>query len=364
MVVSEDGAQPSCAATQVQPGCIRLIGKTVWLLRRGMGPVLAASLLAGCSSTSSMNPINWWHRQEGGKIAEERPDPPGADQPYPNLNTVPGRPTPPDQKTLDSLTAALIADRTNAQHAAQAAPIADPSSPSQSPALFGVGTTPPPPPASAATTPAAVGTPPAGAPPSAAASPAQPPMASASMPAVTTPPPPPATAPRKAVQSTPLDAPTAPSGASPAPAGDATAATAPPAAPADFAPPDLPAAPPPVPAVAGVLPPPPVVPAPMPSAGAGPNATIVFTEGSASLSAPATDEVKAFAGKRATGTIVVTGYGDASSSNPAAQSAAVTLGLSRAQAVVDALKQAGVPGNAIRVSAEASGRGASLLLLQ
>ena len=99
-------------------------------------------------------------------------------------------------------------------------------------------------------------------------------------------------------------------------------------------------------------------------AGAGPNATIVFTEGSASLSAPATDEVKAFASKRASGTIVVTGYGDAASSDPSAQSAAVTLGLSRAQAIVDALKQDGVPGNAIRVSAEASGRGASLLLLQ
>ena len=41
---------------------------------------------------------------------------------------------------------ALIADRTNAQHADAAAPIADPSSPSASPALFGKGTVPPPPP--------------------------------------------------------------------------------------------------------------------------------------------------------------------------------------------------------------------------
>ena len=37
--------------------------------------VAAAWLLGGCSS---INPINWWHRQEGGKIAEERPAPPPA----------------------------------------------------------------------------------------------------------------------------------------------------------------------------------------------------------------------------------------------------------------------------------------------
>ena len=32
-----------------------------------------------------MNPVSWWHDLQGGKIAEERPPPPGADQPYPNL---------------------------------------------------------------------------------------------------------------------------------------------------------------------------------------------------------------------------------------------------------------------------------------
>ena len=54
----------------------------------------------------------------------------------------------------------------------------------------------------------------------------------------------------------------------------------------------------------------------------------------------------------------------ATSSDPEAQSAALNLGLSRAQSIVEALKADGVPGNAIRVSAEASGRGASLQLLQ
>jgi outer membrane protein OmpA-like peptidoglycan-associated protein len=102
----------------------------------------------------------------------------------------------------------------------------------------------------------------------------------------------------------------------------------------------------------------------MPSPATGVSATIVFVEGASNLSAPATDEVKAFAARRGTGTIAVTGFGDVVSSDPDAQSAAVNLGLSRAQSIVDALKAAGVPGNAIRVSAEASGRGAALHLLQ
>lgn len=102
----------------------------------------------------------------------------------------------------------------------------------------------------------------------------------------------------------------------------------------------------------------------MPMASSGPSATIVFTEASSSLSAPAAEEVKAFAAKRGTATIGVTGFGDAVASDPNAQSAALSLGLSRAQSIVEALKAAGVPGTAIRVSAEASGHGAALRLLQ
>jgi outer membrane protein OmpA-like peptidoglycan-associated protein len=102
----------------------------------------------------------------------------------------------------------------------------------------------------------------------------------------------------------------------------------------------------------------------MPVPPAGTAATIVFLEGTANLSQPAADEVKAFAAKRGNAPIGVTGYGDAAASDPAAQSAALNLGLSRAQSIVEALKAAGVPGNAIRISAEASGRGAALRLLQ
>jgi outer membrane protein OmpA-like peptidoglycan-associated protein len=100
----------------------------------------------------------------------------------------------------------------------------------------------------------------------------------------------------------------------------------------------------------------------MPAAGNN-AADIVFVAGSSQLLQPAADEVKAFAAKRGNAVISITGYGDATAGDPAAQSAAVTLGLARAQAIVAALKSDGVPADAIRVNAEASGRGASLRLL-
>ena len=91
-------------------------------LRFRLAPAIPAALalwLAGCSSfPSSMNPVSWWHDLQGGKIAEERPPPPGADQPYPNLATVPPKPAAPDRAALTNLSNGLIADRTNAQHAA------------------------------------------------------------------------------------------------------------------------------------------------------------------------------------------------------------------------------------------------------
>jgi outer membrane protein OmpA-like peptidoglycan-associated protein len=342
MVVSERG-------TQARRG----INSQQARVRSSAALMAAGWLLAGCSTLSSMNPVNWWHRQEGGKIAEQRPAPPGADQPYPNIATVPPKPDAPDADALRKLTDSLVADRTNAQHAAQSAPLADPSSPTASPSLFGVGTAPPPPPPT-------VKSPTASASPGASSGPS---VASASMPAVTAPPAPaapPSAAPRRPVQSAPLEAPTQ----TPAATDSASAVTASPPAP-DLAQPALPSGPP-VRANAAGAPPgaPPAMPPPMPAPSSGPSATIVFLERASNLSPPAADEVKAFAAKRGTGTISVTGYGDSASSDPDAQSAALNLGLTRAQSIVNALKAAGVPGTAIRVSAEASGRGASLNLLQ
>lgn len=358
MLVSERGAQPSGATKPVQAGYYNMV--------RGGIVAIAAGWLAGCSTLSSVNPANWWHRQEGGKIADDRPAPPGADAPYPNMASVPAKPAMPDAEALKKLTDSLIADRTNAQHAAQSVPLADPSSPSASPALFGVGTAPPPPPVSAAAAPApgATGTS----------------VASASMPAANAPAAAPAPAPRKAVQSAPLDAP-----APAAPPPVAAAAPSQPAAPAapaipaaPLAPsavaatpaatppqPALPAEPPPRPGIAGPPVATPIVISPVPATVAtGPSATIVFVDGATTLAPPAAGEVKAFAATRGNGVIVVTGYGDAVSSDPAAQTAALSIGLARANAVADALKADGVPAANVRVNAEASGRGASLRLLQ
>lgn len=92
--------------------------------------------------------------------------------------------------------------------------------------------------------------------------------------------------------------------------------------------------------------------------------TVEFVPGSAALPPGAADVLKGIAAKRGQAVVAVTGYGDATSSDPDAQSAALSLGLSRAQAVANALTGDGVPAAAVRVGAEADGRGASVRLVQ
>jgi len=419
------GAQPTDPRLWVQAAA--------WVLLCG-----APLGLAGCSSDSSLNPVNWWHGLQGGAIAQQRPPPPGANEPYPNLASVPPKPTPPDAKQLAAITEGLVADRTHADYLAAASPVSDPSLPSASPGLFGQGTMPPPPPA---------------APPSVASSGAAssgagqaPGTASASLPAASAQPqaagppngeaPPPKSAPIRPVQSTPLAPPTSPAappqaggvvpGATgnaagpaasstapaassaapaaamtqrvPAPAGPTTAngggSAAPPGGPAGgpaaaanvpFAPPGAAVAPPP----ASAPPPPLPTTPPAPPSLAGPgqpaappgqtqlaanappvaplpaNATMIeFVTGSASPPSGAAAMLKGIAAKRGNGVIAITGYGDAASDDPAAQSAALSLGLSRAQAVANMLTGDGVPQADVRVGAEAAGRGASVRLVQ
>ncbi|MDE2583316.1 MAG: hypothetical protein KGL52_16895, partial [Rhodospirillales bacterium] len=61
--------------------------------------------------------------------------------------------------------------------------------------------------------------------------------------------------------------------------------------------------------------------------------------------------------RRGSRMIEALGQGDAAAADPAAQLAAVKLGLARAQAIAAALRAAGVPGTAIDVRAVASGSG-------
>jgi outer membrane protein OmpA-like peptidoglycan-associated protein len=323
----------------------------------------SALLVAGCSSVpSAINPVSWWHSLQGGAIAEQRPPPPGATDPYPNLASVPPAPAQPNRAALQQITDSLIADRTNAQHEAAAAPLADPSSPSASPGLFGTGSTPPPGPpgqkpkpgapatgAPAGEAPAASGPAPAG-PPAPGEAPPEP-VASASMPAAPPPAAPPSKAPVAGVNSAPLPA-LAPPGETPA---DTTPL------------PTIAAAPPAAANVPGFA-------VPAPPAGPKPNTaapkvtdtsvSVPFADGSAQLPPSASAPLQALAAKRGDATIAVVGYGEASAATPDAQSTALTLGLARAQAMATALTAAGVPAGSVQIDAQAIGHGGSARLVQ
>ena len=91
---------------------------------------------------------------------------------------------------------------------------------------------------------------------------------------------------------------------------------------------------------------------------------MTFLNGSAALPSTAADTLKQLAARRGSGVIAVTGYGDAAANDPDAQSKALTLGLSRAQAMAASLASAGVPSSAVQVTAEAIGRGGSARLVQ
>jgi hypothetical protein len=154
---------------------------------RAAASTAALLLLAGCASIpSSINPVSWWHDLQGGAVAQDRPPPPGATDPYPNLASVPSKPEQSDPKARAAVADALVADRANAQYAAAQAPLPDPSSRAASPQLFGVGTAAPPAPAASAgaasaTLEAATAPPPAAA--TAGPTPAGQPLAPAAAPA-------------------------------------------------------------------------------------------------------------------------------------------------------------------------------------
>lgn len=299
------GAEPSGGNRLVQAGATRL-----QRFCRCAAALAVLVLLQGCASApDAINPVSWYHDIEGGPIAAKRLPVPGQAAPYPNLANVPQPPQflPAPQRT--SISAALLADRAHANQAAVLEPLpqAPPNASASSPPNPTSGTTAPPPGAASTDLP------------------------SAKLPAATTPPsaPPP-----------PLP---------PAPATLAAAAAALPS---------VPAAPPPPPSFAALplpgAPPMPSVPAPKSLA------HLAFAPGSAQLSATERARLSAIAAGRRWADIAVIGYGDATASDAAAQSAALRLGLARAAAVAAALTADGVPDTALRLGAEASGSGASL----
>jgi outer membrane protein OmpA-like peptidoglycan-associated protein len=84
---------------------------------------------------------------------------------------------------------------------------------------------------------------------------------------------------------------------------------------------------------------------------------VPFAAGSTAIPMPAQDALRGLAKRRGAGAIVVTGYGEAALDDPAAQAAALPLALSRARAIAAVLAASGVPATAMRVDAQADGRG-------
>ncbi len=88
-----------------------------------------------------------------------------------------------------------------------------------------------------------------------------------------------------------------------------------------------------------------------------------FQPGSATLLSDQAGVLRALAARRGAAPVAVTGYGDASADTPDAQSEALSLGLRRAQAMSAVLGTYGVPAGAIRIGAEAFGRGGTVRLI-
>ncbi len=267
-----------------------------------LGALLA---LSGCAGRDIGTPVDWWHDLEGGRIAQERPAPPRADAPYRNLAEVPARPVADDPAARGAIVAALSGDQRDAAYGATIAPLPAP--------------TPRPvmevdPDAAGATIPAA--------------SPVAKPAA------------------------------VAPVAAAPVVAGKA--------APAVVSMPDIPAAPPAPARLDGVksvtvaAPPPraPAVQAPAqaPHVARAP-VVVAFAAGSAVLPPGAAAALQALARERQGDDIVIAGFGEAAGSASQAQAGSLGLGFARARAMTTVLAQAGVPSTAMRVTAEAIGRG-------
>ncbi len=301
--------------------------------------------LAGCSDPLS-GPVDLFHDLQGGEIAAQRPPPPGAGQPYPKLGTVPAKPVLPAQAYRSGLAAQLLAERDRTERVAADTPVEP---------------VPPPPPPQPVV--AAVPTAAPQAQMAADGAPGAPPPASATLDTAEAPPPQAAPDPGKPAQPAAAN--------TPAPAAAATQPGPAPGTPvtlaggsADFAAaPTLPDAPPPPANFEGV----PAQPLPtlrvLPAGTALPTGTqVYFADGSAVLGASQTQALKDFLSHRRKQAIEVVGLGGAASDTPDGQAAAVELALKRARAVAAALRAQRVPADAIRLSADAFGRGAVLRL--
>lgn len=98
---------------------------------RGAAVLLACLALAGCEIPKEVNPVEIY-REVSGLADQGRLPPPGLEQPYPNLASVPPRPERPPAATRAAISAALERDR--AQSREPLVLRAEPGTPAANPA--------------------------------------------------------------------------------------------------------------------------------------------------------------------------------------------------------------------------------------
>lgn len=98
-------------------GAMSEAARTGTVTRRLAGALLAGTAclgLAGCAVPRALNPAEIWREVSGANDAA-RPTPPGLDQPFPSLGTVPPRPDRPSPEAREAISAGLAADRSRSR---------------------------------------------------------------------------------------------------------------------------------------------------------------------------------------------------------------------------------------------------------
>lgn len=290
-------------------------------MRVALVVMLPAMMLAGCGQAVN-GAIDLYHGLEGGHIAQQRPPPPGVDDPYPKIGTTPARPLATDiaaqQRIADSLAAQRDAATTSAAENPVTALPAPPALPKPAPADPNGNKVV----VDAAASPATPKTDAISAPAPAPTAPAEPTAAIGSVPAIPV-----------AIPDVPLPA--------------------------------LADAPPPVPTGLEIAMPMPPADAPIIAklAVAPPNGiSVAFTPGSSTLPPSATLIIRRFVLAHRGARIAITGHGDAAGRDAEAQSRSLDLGLKRAGAIAASLGNAGITAGNVRIAADAK-PGASIATL-
>ena len=99
------------------PVCLKGRGHSRAVQASRTTAVFLACLLAGCADPLAA-PVDLFHDLEGGEIAAQRPPPPGAGLPYPQLGSVPAQPTLPNPAYRNGLQAQLTAERDRTERTA------------------------------------------------------------------------------------------------------------------------------------------------------------------------------------------------------------------------------------------------------